>query len=298
MATPDPPTQMKTVTVPDALAKGAVFPNGLPWQYQLNTTAGSTGWIIHMSGGGWEFMKNESSKDHSAPKGHPWQFDTIGRGMVAQDSSASAGCYGICDGIMSNDAANNPDFASYNKVFILIGDRTSFTGDRWADTKARGKRGLDAVLADLSARYGLGNATHVVLTGGSSGGLATYLVCDRVADQLQSFRTSTQTPLRYACLADAGFFMDHNTTSNQPSTTPLFKESFYAWNSSAGTNQACVAHYQPKDEEWKCIFAQHVLPFVQSRLFVMQNLYVSADACECFCSTGPIRAVNGRIRGS
>ena len=57
---------------------------------------------------------------------------------------------------MSNDAASNPDFHSYNKVsilthrtlartlarthvhkvFILIGDRTSFTGDRWNDIKA------------------------------------------------------------------------------------------------------------------------------------------------------------------
>jgi hypothetical protein len=37
----------------------------------------------------------------------------------------------------------------------------------------------------------------------------------------------------YTCLADAGFFMDY---PNSPQS-PKFEESFYAWNSSAGTNQ-------------------------------------------------------------
>ena len=65
---------------------------------------------------------------------------------------------------------------------------------------------------------------------GSSGGLATYLNCDRVAAML-----SPST--RFACLADAGYFLDHTARDGSPTTSPQFKESFYAWNSSAGTNQ-------------------------------------------------------------
>ena len=65
---------------------------------------------------------------------------------------------------------------------------------------------------------------------GSSGGLATYLNCDRVAAML-----SPST--RFACLADAGYFLDHTARDGTPTTSPQFKESFYAWNSSAGTNQ-------------------------------------------------------------
>jgi len=262
----DPATVMTVVNVSaDAVRKGAVFPDGSPWSYQLNLT-GSTGWIIHLSGGGWNFMKNSSSSSYGSD------------GLTLGVHGDTAGCYGICDGIMSNSAVNNPDFFAYNKVFIAIGDATSFTGDRWGDMKARGKRGLDAVLADLADRFDLAVATDVVLTGGSSGGLATYLVCDRVAAQLLalgSSRKSPQSPMRYACLADAGFFLDHNDTQGQPTTSPQFAESFYAWNSSGGTNQACVAHYLPKGQEWKCIFAQYVLPFVRSRLFIMQTLYDS-----------------------
>ena len=98
----DPPTTMTTITVPNAATTGAVFPNGLPWQYQLNLTTNSTGWIIHMSGGGWSFMKNNSAESSTTVDGKP--------------QVASSGCYGICDGIMSNDPGNNPDFHAYNKV--------------------------------------------------------------------------------------------------------------------------------------------------------------------------------------
>ena len=115
----------------------------------------------------------------------------------------------------------------------------------------------------------MGAASAVILTGGSSGGLATYLTCDRVGAMVKSRNSST----RFSCLADAGLFLDHPDYRNQPSTSPEFEESFYAWNSTGGTNQDCIAHYRGTPE--KCIFAQYVLPFIKSELFVMQNLYDS-----------------------
>lgn len=56
---------------------------------------------------------------------------------------------------------------------------------------------------------------------------------------------------------------------------PQFMQSFYGWNSSAATNQDCIAHYGPLGEPWKCIFSENVLPFVKTPLFVAQNLYDS-----------------------
>ena len=109
-------TPMTTETVPDAVAKGAVFPGGQPWQYQLNNNTASTGWIIHMSGGGWNFMKNSS-------------VEAVQDGTKKRDGTnfdSNAGCYGICDGILSNDQADNPDFHAYNKVFILIAHWRSY----------------------------------------------------------------------------------------------------------------------------------------------------------------------------
>lgn len=223
-----------------------------------------------MSGGGWNFLKNTSAAVNFRADG----FEQRGAGPTTEgdrsEGGSLGGCYGTCDGIMSNDEGANPDFFGYNKVFIPIGDRTSFTADRWGGNPLyRGKRILDSAIADMSARYNLSLATHVVLTGGSSGGLATYLNCDRVAAMLSSTTS-------YACLADAGYFMDHTTmTGAQSAVSQDFRESYYAWNSSAGTNQACVAHYAPLGTPELCIFAQYVLPFIQSRFFIMQNLYDS-----------------------
>jgi hypothetical protein len=43
-----------------------------------------------------------------------------------------------------------------------------------------------AVIEDLLDNYGMKGATAVILTGGSSGGLATYLTCDRVGEQVKA----------------------------------------------------------------------------------------------------------------
>lgn len=58
-------------------------------------------------------------------------------------------------------------------------------------------------------------------------------------------------------------------------TSQLFKNSYYGWNSSGGTNQACVQDKKAAGEDWKCIFAEHVTPYIKSEMFVMQNLYDS-----------------------
>jgi len=157
-----------------------------------------------------------------------------------------------------------------------IGD--AFTGDNAGTGKglAKGKKVLDAVLEELAINYNLSTAANIVLTGGSSGGHATYLVCDRVGEKLQVAATAAGAPApNFACLADAGFFLDHDDINGKETTTPSFRTSFYGWNSSSGTNQECIRYYEPLGEEWKCIFAQYVLPFIRSRVFVMQNFYDS-----------------------
>eukprot|EP00947_MAST-08B_sp_MAST-8B-sp1_P005992 g5992.t1 len=132
----------------------------------------------------------------------------------------------------------------------------------------------------------MSRATDIILTGGSSGGLAVYLNCDRVGEMIAAAAaaaatttttttTTTATAPRYACLADAGFFLDHNNTAGGPTTSPQFRESFYAWNSTAAINQDCIKHYTALGEPWRCVFAQNVLPFIKSRLFMMQNLFDS-----------------------
>ena len=272
---PNPWTLMTTVVVPGAAAAGAIYPDSSPANFELNFT-GSPGWIVHLSGGGWRFLQNTTNGTAAESKVPP---ALTGDGSVPSD----VGCYGHCDGIMSTDPTQNPLFHSWNKVFVPISG-TSFTGNRDSlnPYPVRGARILQAVIAHLQAQSGMAHATDVILTGGSSGGLATYLTCDRVGELVSRVNAST----RYSCLADAGFFLDHPNYEGQPSYSPLFEQSFYAWNSSGGTNQACIAHYARLGTPEKCIFAQYVAPFIQSDLFIMQTLYDSFQLANILQVTG------------
>lgn len=236
----DPVTPMPQFDVPGAAAAGAFYPTGTPAYYYANMT-GSTGWVIHLSGGGWRFVGESGAAD-----------DTVTSDGLPHNMGGGS-CYGGCDGILSNNAAINPLFHSWNKVWVPISG-TSFTGDVWDSSKGyiRGKRIQTVVIEDLLNSHGMKGATNVILTGGSSGGLAVYLTCDRVGEQIRATNSTT----RYTCLADAGHFLHHDDMKGGNTTSESFKRSYYGWNSTGGTNQACVAAMTPTQEDWKCIFAQ------------------------------------------
>ena len=277
---------MPSVMVPTAAEAGALYPDGTPAYYFMNYT-GSRGYVIHLSGGGWRFAPQgrqvddrNSVNNNSSSVLPPLTSDGLllsrsssagdhGHGLGMGGVPSQGHCYGRCDGILSNDASINPLFHDYNKIWIPISG-TSFTGDVWGSKPpyVRGRRIQTVVIADLLERHGMRDATNVILTGGSSGGLATYLTCDRVGEQVRAAAPGA----RYTCLADAGYFLHHNDMHGGNKTAQNFKHSYYGWNSTGGTNQACVAALKPTGEDWKCIFAQYVAPFIKSELFVMQYL--------------------------
>eukprot|EP00040_Diaphanoeca_grandis_P004443 m.28756 g.28756 ORF g.28756 m.28756 type:complete len:529 (-) comp15978_c0_seq1:92-1678(-) len=256
----DPFTPMPNFVVPNAAAQGAFYPGGEPANFFMNNT-GASGWVIHLSGGGWRFV-NDGHDDNIVADGVSQTTPTYG---------ADGRCYSGCDGILSNDPIMNPLFHTWNKVWIPI-TGTSFTGDvDKGPPYTRGKRVQIAVIQDLLDSYGMKGATNIILTGGSSGGLATYLTCDRVGAQIKAANPTA----RYTCLPDAGYFLHHNDINGGNSTSESFKRSYYGWNSTGGTNQACVAALKPTGDDWKCIFAEYVAPYIKSEMFVMQNLYDS-----------------------
>ena len=96
-------------------------------------------------------------------------------------------------------------------VVQIIAGRSSKQDSSWArhddedslsGTKLwyRGRNILDAVLDDLLARRGLKQATDVVLSGCSAGGLAIYLNADHVASKLPS-------GAKFRAIADSGYFL-------------------------------------------------------------------------------------------
>ena len=87
---------------------------------------------------------------------------------------------------MAQDPTVNPDFYTWNKVFVHYCDGASFGGSRVepiatsardgkpAQMWMRGRNNFNALISYLLTTVGMGNATNVILSGGSAGGLATF----------------------------------------------------------------------------------------------------------------------------
>ena len=117
-------------------------------------------------------------------------------------------------GVMSQDCSLNPDFCTWNKLFMHYCDGASFGGGRTdpieISTRAgkpaqmwlRGRNNFDAVISYFlsNSSLGMSKATEVILSGGSAGGLAVFYNLDHLATLLPK-------TTRLVGFPDAGFFI-------------------------------------------------------------------------------------------
>lgn len=107
-----------------------------------------------------------------------------------------------------------PSFFFVLVVWVHCADGGSFSGNRAAPVPYKGKllhykglRNLDATLDYAFKQLGLGDATEMVVTGGSAGGLSTFLHVDRVAARMRAgapgCKRTTAAPV-------VGYFLDHS----------------------------------------------------------------------------------------
>ena len=137
----------------------------------------STSWQLYFEGGGWCYDEE----------------DCYDRSFTGLGSSTSWPSNMTAGGIMSGNCTINPDFCNFNRVVMKYCDGDSFASER-SDAVAvngkplyfRGQRILKAVLSTLHAKYNLGEATEVLLTGCSAGGLAAFLHADAVHAAVKS----------------------------------------------------------------------------------------------------------------
>merc|ERR1712227_415074 len=107
----------------------------------------------------------------------------------------------------------------------------------------RGRPSFDAVIHDLRARNGMANATEIILSGGSAGGLAVFFNLDHLASLLRASNSSA----RLTGFPDAGFFLDHMNISGAFSYRASFQAADPVWHVTAanGTNAGCLAAHVP-----------------------------------------------------
>jgi hypothetical protein len=168
-------------------------------------------------------------------------------------------------------------------AYLPYGDGASFSGYRADPVPVpgnatapplyfRGIVNLDASLEALIAKEGLGSPAvkQLVVTGGSAGGLSTFLHLDRIASRMAVANPTARVVGNPVC----GFFLDHGNDGYQPANTtyPLrMQYIFNMQNASGSLSPACQQALAP--DAWKCIMAPHAAPFVNTPWFAFQSRF-------------------------
>lgn len=193
-------------------------------------------------------------------------------------------------GLTSSGCGTNPTFCNFNQVFFRYCDGNSFSGAREdpvpvgiaTRTNAtrsnstsrdieqlwfRGAAIVTATLQHLVANHGLGDATQVLVTGCSAGGLAAILQADNILSFLED---NTPAGLKYKVAPVSGFFLLHDNVLGQPVHQRRMQNIFNLSHAVAGVGSACVAAAE-LGEEWRCNFAGPMYAHTRSPMFIIDS---------------------------
>lgn len=162
----------------------------------------------------------------------------------------------------------------------------------------RGIRNLDATI-DFLLSMGMDKATEVRVTGGSAGGLSTFLHMDRIAARVHAVSPHA----RVTGHPVVGYFLDHdNEAHDEFHTYPLWMSYIYTMQNltsacvaaartpllrrehltlltlrlrrrpDGGLMRTCTEHYLEKDH-YKCFMAPHVQQFVETPYFMYNSKF-------------------------
>ena len=216
------------------------------------------------------------------------------------------------EGLMSNNCTTSP-LCKHNKVWLIYTDGNSFSGALDAPINYtspsdgvshplwfRGRANLDAALDALSrnvmnATNLWSNVRHVVETGCSAGGLATYLHSNYLLEKLAGVYSGV-----FVSMPVSGFFLNHANPEGQY----IYGSGIRAIHalSNASTDSACEAQYAATGDTWKCNMAEYVYPFLKAPVFVLNSIYDSWQS-ECIMTAEPVynetaSMVNGNCSAS
>jgi len=172
--------------------------------YHRPSKSASTKWTIFMEGGGWCYNEEECAYRSMTHLG-----SSKNRVNRTEDPTKCT-CF--------NDPTLPITEQDCQCLFLPYMDGASFSGYREApvvvkilngsDVKLwfRGLRNLDATLEYAFEHLGLTEATEMVVSGASAGGLATYLHVDRISELMRVKAPKIQ---RTIALPIVGYFLDH-----------------------------------------------------------------------------------------
>lgn len=225
--------------------------DGSPGAYYFwpaTSLAASKKWVIHHVGGGWCSTDVPDTESDMVNSCYERSFSSLGSSNASFYPRDAAMGWTIWthegEQTMQPDPSTNPLMHDWNKAALVYCDGGSFSGRKFTPTSDKGRqlyfRGSyirEAIVETLLLSHGLADASEVVIGGGSAGGLAAIL-------HLDQWRSAIPATSFVVGLPDSGFFLDWSLS--KPATASYsyaheLRSLLFAFNASAGLNQACVA---------------------------------------------------------
>lgn len=291
-------TSAKITLLP--LSTGAAALDGSPYGFYFEKYAGdiaahSNRWTISLEGGGW-CVGIEDCYSRSQQRTHDGKPGSLGSSIPYAGQEHGCGCMNT----NSTDVLSK----SCNCIMMLYLDGGSFSGDVTSPVPVpgrpgkfvhyRGLRNLDATLDYAFEQLGLDRATELVVTGGSAGGLSTFLHLDHIA---QRMKVSAPSCVLVTGAPVVGYFLDHANyvqlhppvagTSGQPARTKAnqiassypHSGNYSSWMKTVVSDQNATAALLPEclaafsDRPHLCFMSPHAVQFIRTPLFVFNSKF-------------------------
>ena len=252
------PDNVKYYKIEKAAKHGAVCIDGsIPGYYFRQGEGSETNkWIIHLHGGAWCYDPETCFRRSHSILGSTknWSAENITN---------------FFQGILSKNRIINPWFSDWNVVVQSYCDGGLFSGRRKEPLVYRGRklyfRGrqiLKAMVESLKRRN-IANASDIVLSGTSAGGLAVLLQGDYLRHKLP--KTAAVRGL-----VDAGFFLDSETEGGPKVIGNQFRGLYSLQNPKL--RKKCESGRE-NSTRYQCLFPQYTVEHTKLPIFFVNALY-------------------------
>eukprot|EP00040_Diaphanoeca_grandis_P015374 m.78372 g.78372 ORF g.78372 m.78372 type:complete len:447 (-) comp25112_c0_seq1:147-1487(-) len=277
----------KLVKIAQPAGEEAVYPaalDGSPFAFYNGEVNPSTKWTINLQGGGWCYDEVDclcrSQQNTSRSLG-----SSTGLNLVGHCSCANPLADGTFDACNCADLPylDGASFSGYRAEPLSVPNSTEKI---WM----RGIKNIDGVLDYLFANTALKDATELVITGESAGGLATFLHADRIADRV---RAGAPNCKKIVAQPIVGFFLDHDNFGhtngfpggpNSPQwSTPGTSANYTYWmkyiytmqNLTFAEDGGLMADCQTNhpDHPYLCFMSPHMADVIKTPLFMLNSKY-------------------------
>eukprot|EP01084_Bolivina_argentea_P291464 500935_1 len=245
--------------------------------YQAPQHGDSNLWVINMMGGGGCNTKSKCTQRANTSKGSSNYWSKTHPGQHA----------------LSPDPSINPDFYQGHHVHCPYcssdgwgGQRTtpSTDPDTWGFYFS-GHLVFMNIIKYLEQHLNFLNASHVLLTGGSAGGIGTFGNVDWLNDELKQNAVNKSVVLKGAPVA--GWFFPSNTSDQSDALMPPNDFPHWVAHTNGGEghddsigvlydsylNPNCVEALSKNNNSWHCGCVGNGYQYIKTPMFVMENKY-------------------------